>query len=102
MPKTFITEHDIQDLYTRGTRQLSVSDDVVLTDLAYERALKLGVELRRGAASPTSAPSASAANNANNAELTRRVKAAVLARLGGTVDEKLLDAVIAKVLAGVG
>lgn len=98
MPKTFITEHDIQDLYTRGTRQLNVSDEVVLTDLAYERALKLGVELKRGAASPATAPSASAANNS---ELARRVKTAVLARLGGTVDEKLLDAVIARVLAGV-
>jgi hypothetical protein len=97
MPKTFITEHDIQDLYTRGTRQLNVSDEVVLTDLAYERALKLGVELKRGAASPASAASAPAANNA---ELARRVKAAVLARLSGTVDEKLLDAVIARVLAG--
>jgi hypothetical protein len=98
MPKTFITEHDIQDLYTRGTRQLSVNDEVVLTDLAYERALKLGVELKRGAASPATAASAPAANNA---DLARRVKAAVLARVGGAVDEKLLDAVIANVLAGV-
>lgn len=99
MPKTFITENDIEDLHTRGTRQLNVNDDVVLTDLAYERALKLGVELKRGAASSAPAPSAPAANNA---ELARRVKTAVLARLSGTVDEKLLDAVIARVLAGVG
>lgn len=98
MPKTFITENDIQDLHARGTRQLSVNDEVVLTDLAYERALKLGVELKRGAAGTSTAP---AKATAPDAELARRVKAAVLARLGGTVDEKLLDAVIARVLAGV-
>jgi len=93
MPKTFYTDHDIQDLANRGVTTLEINDDVVLTDLAREQALKRGIRLlsteeARAATSP-----------ANDAELAQRVKAAVIARLGDEVDHKLLEAVIARVLA---
>ena len=45
MPKEFYTERDIEDLFKRGTTALELSDDVVLTELAYEKAQRLGVKL---------------------------------------------------------
>ena len=45
MPKEFYTERDIEDLFQRGIRFLQVSENVVLTELAYEKAKGLGVQL---------------------------------------------------------
>jgi hypothetical protein len=45
MPKQFYTERDIEDLAARGVFTLTVCDDVVLTELAYEKAERLGVKL---------------------------------------------------------
>lgn len=45
MPKEFYTERDIEDLFQRGIRSLQVSENVVLTELAYEKAKGLGVQL---------------------------------------------------------
>ncbi len=42
MAKTFITERDIEDMARRGELSLTVHDDVVLTELAFEKAQKLG------------------------------------------------------------
>ena len=56
MPKTFYTERDIQDLFQSGVTSLVVNDDVVVTDLGRERALKLGFELVREHDQPPSAP----------------------------------------------
>lgn len=57
MPKQFFTENDIDDLFKRGTRSLQVTDDVVLTELAYERAKRLGLQLvTDGADNPPAAP----------------------------------------------
>ena len=92
MPKTFYTERDIIDLAGRGVTTLEVNDDVVLTDLARDEALKRGIRLTR------SGPVHPEGNG--NAELVHRVKAAVIARLGDQVDAKLLDAVVTKVVAG--
>ena len=47
MPKIFYTERDIADLAARGVTSLEVTDDVVLTDLARDEALKRGVKLTR-------------------------------------------------------
>lgn len=96
MAKVFYTERDIEDLHARGVTSLDVHDDVVLTDLARERALKLGVRLLRVQ------PAAHVEDRAD-ATLFHRVKAAVLARLGDqAVDPALLDAVITRVLASFG
>jgi hypothetical protein len=45
MPKQFYTEKDIEDLFQRGMKSLQVTDDVVLTELAYEKAKRLGLQL---------------------------------------------------------
>lgn len=92
MPKTFYTERDIVDMVNRGVTSLEINDDVVLTDLAREMAIKYNLRLVRAVtAHPEDTP---------QAELVHRIKAAVLARLGDQVDTVLLDAVIAKVLSG--
>jgi hypothetical protein len=95
MAKIFYTERDIEDLHARGVTSIDVHDDVVLTDLARERALKLGVRLAR--VKPDARPAG------DDDVLIQRVKAAVLAALGGRwVDPKLLDAVVRRVVAEMG
>ena len=57
MPKTFYTESDIIDFHNQGKTHLEVTDDVVLTELAYEKAKKLGFQLaHQNDAQPPSAP----------------------------------------------
>ena len=127
MAKVFFTEHDIEDMVKRGERSLVVTDDVVLTDLAYEMARRLGVQLVQPtdtppaapirpyinkAASPAAAqtpaavpatPVAAPAAGARVAAIKARVKAAVLAQLGGSaVDEATLDRIIERVAADLG
>jgi hypothetical protein len=92
MPKTFYTERDIIDMAGRGVTALEVNDDVVLTDLARDEALKRGVRLVRADGKSGEDPA--------QAELVHRVKAAVIARLGDQVDAKVLDAVVTKVVRG--
>jgi hypothetical protein len=45
MPKQFYTEKDIEDLFRSGKQSLQVTDNVVLTELAYEKAKSLGLQL---------------------------------------------------------
>jgi hypothetical protein len=45
MPKEILTDKDIEELHHRGIQSLQVNDDVVLTDLAYEKAKRLGIQL---------------------------------------------------------
>jgi len=45
MPKKFYTEKDIEELVHSGVKSLEVCDDVVLTELAYEKAKRLGFQL---------------------------------------------------------
>ena len=97
MPKVFYTERDIEDLANRGVRVLDINDDVVLTDLARERALSLGLRLARSGSSTSATPRSNSA--ASPDEVVAKVKAAVIARLGDGVDAALLDAVITRVVA---
>jgi hypothetical protein len=92
MPKTFYTERDIADLAMRGVTSLEINDDVVLTDLARDEALKRGVKLTRAKAAQP--------EDTAEAELIHRVKAAVIARLGSEVDAAVLDATINRVIKG--
>jgi hypothetical protein len=116
MAKTFYTEHDIQDMARRGERMLVVNDDVVLTDLAYESARKLNVELVQPhdtppaapvrpyintTASPNSAP-VGLPSSARVEAIKKRVKTAVMARLGSQVDDAMLDRIIERVTADLG
>ena len=45
MPKTFYTEKDIEELFRSGTKSLQINNDISLTDLAYEKAKRLGMQL---------------------------------------------------------
>ena len=100
MPKTFYTERDIQDLAARGVTALDVNDEVVLTDLAREKALNLGLKLVRSAGAGATA-TRPGSTPASKDEVVAKVKAAVIARLGNGVDPALLDAVITRVVAQV-
>jgi hypothetical protein len=48
MPRRFITEVDIEELFRQGERTLAVTPDMTLTDLAYERARQRGIKLIDG------------------------------------------------------
>ncbi len=109
MAKTFYTEQDIEDLAGRGVSSLVVDEGVVLTDLAREKAERLGVALVREDDRPPSAPqrpylavqvpkSSSPAPAPGKAELQDRVRKAVIARLGSEVDSHLLDTIIRRVV----
>jgi hypothetical protein len=116
MAKTFYTERDIEDMVSRGERTLVVNDDVVLTDMAYESARKLNVELVQPHDTPPAAPIRPYLNKADapSAALTglpsstrvdaikARVKSAVKARLGNQVDDAILDRIIDRVTADLG
>lgn len=118
MPKEFITERDIEDMVRRGIMTLEVTDNVVLTELAYEKANKLGLKLLRDKPeNPPSAPvrpyiiqqapvvpasPAPAPQPAPASELEQRIRTAVLARLGSQVDPTLLDVIIKRVLNSTG
>jgi hypothetical protein len=131
MPKTFYTERDIEDLAKRGVISLLEDDDVVLTDLARDKAMRLGVEIVHEFDQPPSAPerpyitkltspSASSSGEGDQAkvsstviaspagrssdsdELFESVRAEVVSRLGDAVDPQLLDTIIRRVLQNVG
>ncbi len=112
MAKIFYTERDIDDLKARGVDSLEVNDNVVLTDLAVERAMKFGIKIQRREQSAPQArlspsvntyaayPKESSRESVIALELKQRVKSEVLRRLNGQVDEAYLDVVIARVLEG--
>ncbi|HSL31897.1 MAG TPA: hypothetical protein VK900_22020 [Anaerolineales bacterium] len=57
MPREFYTERDIEELVQRGTKSLRITENVFLTELAYEKAQSLGLQLISGEAdNPPSAP----------------------------------------------
>ncbi|MFQ5614597.1 MAG: hypothetical protein ACE5H9_20945 [Anaerolineae bacterium] len=103
--KTFYTERDIVDLHAAGVTELLVDDEVVLTDLAREKAAKLGLQLKpvqkpeRSPASGPALPAAAQPAPGREADLASRIKAAVIARLGTTEHDDLLDKIIPQVLA---
>ncbi len=119
MAKTFITERDIEDMARRGELTLAVNDDVVLTELAYEKAERLGVVLLQPNQLPPAAPvrpylsqpvpekvpcmeCSQAAAAATEEDLKQRIRDAVKAKLGNQVDPALLETIITRVLNNVG
>jgi hypothetical protein len=119
MPKKFFTDTDIEELHRKGVKSLQMTDDVVLTDLAYEKAKRLGVQLlfdhadappaapvrpylsdkepRRTQPKPDSVSQASP-----HTDIESRLRAAVLAKLGTQVDAQLLDNIIHRVVKATG
>ena len=130
MPKQFYTERDIEDLFNSGTRSLQITDNVVLTELAYEKAKRLGLQfITDQADTPPAAPvrpyiadgnpavraKPSVAGDAPTIAQTQpvppqpgvlpieqRIRSAVIAKLGNQVDAKLLDNIIHRVVKGIG
>ncbi len=111
MPKTIYTERDIDDMARRGVREIALTDDVYLTDIARERAEKLGIVLSTKAASapaqaaqvtpaPGSAPRPPADMSAARTEdIIGKVKADVIAKLGPSVDPVLIDRIVRRVVS---
>ena len=114
MSKEFVTERDIEDIAREGKRQLVVREDIVLTDLAFEKAGRLGIELVQPHDNPPAAPVRPYISQAlkpapvapaitdRTAELKQQVKSAVIARLGSQTDEALIEQIIERAIAGLG
>ena len=102
--KTFYTERDIEDLAQQGVTSLPLHDDVVLTDLAREKASRLGISLVESTTSATSSPVCLKCSTKNppTADVSALIKAAVLAQLENRVSEELLDDIIPKILERLG
>ena len=118
--KKFYTEKDIEELFNSGTKSLRVNDDVALTDLAYEKAKRLGLQLVFDHAdvppfapirpylssgslhsTPTIDPVSPSVSNPQT-DVAQRIRSAVIARLGNQVDAKLLDNIIHRVIKSMG
>lgn len=118
MAKNFVTERDIEDMARRGEMSLTVNDDVVLTELAYEKAQRLGVTLLQPHQLPPAAPirpylsqpvpakqpcmQCSEPSGSTEEDLRKRIREAVKAKLGNQVDPALLETIITRVLNNVG
>ena len=132
MPKEFYTEKDIEDLFQRGIRSLQITENVVLTELAYERAKRLDLQLitdrpevppaapvrpyisesQARQTQPTKVAATPAPpreslpkpvpQGTKESDIEGRIRSAVIAKLGNQVDAKLLDNIIHRVVKGVG
>ena len=114
MAKVFYTERDIEDLARQGVTSLNITDDVVVTDLAREKARRLGIQLlterdtRLASSSGTPAHSASPPSAApkpappSGSDLEARVYNAVKGKLDGQVDDALLRTIVQRVLKSLG
>ena len=95
MPKIFYTERDIDDMKARGVKSLDITDNVVITDLALERALRYEMQINR--ADNASAPKATFSASVNlvaaypreapvvDVDLKQKIKSLVLAKLNGQI-----------------
>lgn len=92
MPRQHFTARDVIDLHAQGVAVLELGPEDRLTDLARERAADLGMTVVRREAEA----------GAGASELHQKVRRAVIARLGDTVDGDLLDRVILRVLHTLG
>jgi hypothetical protein len=115
MAKEFYTERDIEDMVKRGVTSLQLNDNIVLTELAFEKAQRLGMQLLRDRPiQPPAAPvrpyisqdlkqeQATTVSTAEQHDLSNRIREAVNARLGAQVDPQLLDVIIQRVLKSTG
>ncbi len=126
--KKFYTEKDIEDLFNSGVKSLKLNDNTQLTEMAYEKANHLGLQLLTDQLdNPPSAPVRPYLSNGSTvvpstpttatvapsvsypkldqpkvAALEQRIRAAVAAKMGNQFDAKLLDLIIARVLKSTG
>jgi len=118
MPKQFFTERDIEDMAAHGQFSLTVTDEVVLTELAFEKAERLGVKLVQPHQLPPASPVRpylsepatpatthkpfSIPDSSSKEDLRERIRNAVQAKLGDQVDPALLETIITRVLNNIG
>ena len=127
MPKEIFTDKDIEELHHKGIQSLRVNESVLLTDLAYEKAKRLGMQLvfdqtdnppaapvrpylsdkEPPRTKPVAGPSPQSGSQPMPAqsatpEIENRIRSAVIARLGNQVDAKLLDNIIHRVVKATG
>ena len=127
MPKEILTDKDMEELHHKGIQSLRVNDNVLLTDLAYEKAKRLGIQLVfEHADNPPAAPvrpylldkqppqikpatvpgsqsgSPPTPPQSSTTQIENRIRSAVIARLGNRVDTKLLDNIIHRVVKATG
>jgi hypothetical protein len=124
--KTFYTERDITDMHASGVTTIEIDNDVVLTDLARDKAIALGMQMKlvdKRSGQPNSLPRlavapqmqlppavvgpasplpTSSAPAVADRDLVAQIKSAVIAQLGTTAHNDLLDQVIPQVLARLG
>jgi len=111
MAKIFYTERDIDEMNKRGISSVDITDNVVITDLALERAMKYEMKINRAGQTPppkaTFSPSVNLAAStiytavprSSDGDLKERIRAAVIAKLDGQVDAALLDQIISRVVS---
>jgi hypothetical protein len=132
MPRRFVTEKEIEELFRQGQRSLEVTDDMALTDMAYEKARQRGIELVHGGnpsapvrpylvqmpekkqekagAKAEAEPLAPAlklpldlsSSGLNRDELHRRIRAAVESKLGEQIDPQVVETIIRRILDSTG
>ncbi len=118
MAKQFFAERDIEDLYNRGQMTLEMTEDVVLTELAFEKAERLGLKLIQPHQLPPAAPirpylsqtpvvktdecKCCESRQTDEDDLRQRIRDSVKAKLGNQVDSTLLETIISRVLNNVG
>ncbi len=128
MAKVFYTERDIEDLARQGVKSLTVTDEVVVTDLAREKARRLGLTLvgerdsrpssaparpyvsefvspaaqAPTAQAPAAKPAAAPTSAPSASELEARIFSAVKGKLGDQVDDALLHTIVNRVLKSLG
>jgi len=126
--KKFYTEKDIDELFNSGVQSLKINDNIQLTEMAYEKAQSLGLQLltdqpdnppsaplrpylsngfSTAHSAPTTAAVASGASHPKPDQpkasaLEQRIRAAVASKMGDQVDAKLLDTIIQRVLKSTG
>lgn len=129
--KKFYTDKDIEELFHNGVKSLQVNDDGVLTDLAFEKARTLGlladdsppaapvrpylseVKPRHFTVKVDSVSSADSQSGQplipspspqeeKGAQLEKRIREKVFAKLGNQVDAQLLDTIIKRTLKATG
>lgn len=112
MPKQFYTERDIEDMAARGQYTLTMTEDVVLTALAFEKAERLGVKLVQPHQVPPAAPIRpylaeptqtktqpdTQPPSMTDEALRTRIRQAVKTKLGDQIDDTLLETIITRVL----
>jgi hypothetical protein len=127
MPKQFYTEKDIEDLFQSGVKSIRLTDEVVLTELAYENASRLGVKLitdrpdippaapvrpylsekppdpaKSGMSTVSQIVTQPQPPRPDTGGVEQRIRSAVIAKLGNQVDTKLLDNIIHRVVKSTG